>query len=232
MASYCKVNGCRFPFSHTTPGHLCGTCNGYGHGRIECGNPDEISKLPKTDILPISMHCTMDGCVYKWSHTNRAHNCSKCGRNHHSRDCIISFASDHEMFRNIRVEEHLAEHDNVYTIRSAGMGCMYYIRKKDGIIEVLFMHSDALGQYGAETDDSPICERFVAGMRLITCPFVDDMDKTTIICPICRTEVQKDTVCKVKGASDNCSICYDNHVEVYFPECEHACVCTGCFEKI
>ena len=33
-----------FHNTHTTPGHKCGQCNKYGHGRIECNNKELIDK--------------------------------------------------------------------------------------------------------------------------------------------------------------------------------------------
>ena len=41
----CKVEGCRYPLSHSTPGHTCGKCYRPGHGIMECGNPDKIRIL-------------------------------------------------------------------------------------------------------------------------------------------------------------------------------------------
>ena len=38
MAKFCFVEGCRYNHTHTTSGHLCGTCKNYGHGKIECKN--------------------------------------------------------------------------------------------------------------------------------------------------------------------------------------------------
>ena len=38
---YCKVLHCRYPNTHVTAGHKCGTCHQFGHGQIECNN-DEL----------------------------------------------------------------------------------------------------------------------------------------------------------------------------------------------
>ena len=38
----CLVKGCRFKNSHFTIAHLCGTCNSYGHGQLECKKKREI----------------------------------------------------------------------------------------------------------------------------------------------------------------------------------------------
>ena len=59
----CKVKHCRFPFAHTTKGHMCGTCKQYGHGQIECGNQTKIDELKQYlgDTLEPSEHCQIDG---------------------------------------------------------------------------------------------------------------------------------------------------------------------------
>ena len=45
MNKYCKVNKCRYSGAHTTSYHQCGTCKSFGHGMIECGNPNKIKYL-------------------------------------------------------------------------------------------------------------------------------------------------------------------------------------------
>lgn len=245
MPNYCKVHSCRFPHSHTTSGHKCGHCGQYGHGVIECDDNNKLDALKPflTDRLPDDMHCNIVGCTYKWSHMTRAHHCSKCGRNHHSRDCIISYANEHDTYRNIASD--LIGYDNIYICHILGMGCRNYIRKKSGIIELLFMHNDAWGQYGSDLDDTPIYEKFIENMMQLNSsvltslnipdPITGDLPivNTSIVkCPVCRTENEKSVIKKIKGLSENCSICYDKNVEVYFPKCEHACVCNDCFEKL
>ena len=54
IAHYCKVNYCRYPDKHTTFGHRCGKCGGYGHGQMECGNDELMEDLRnyRNEILP------------------------------------------------------------------------------------------------------------------------------------------------------------------------------------
>ena len=75
--TYCKVKNCRFPYSHTTKGHLCGKCNKYGHGILECGNIEKIRRLEKDNTkLPNNIQCSHN-CEHKEYHTTNAHHCSK-----------------------------------------------------------------------------------------------------------------------------------------------------------
>ena len=78
MASHsCHVSGCRYPYTHTTPGHLCGECKKYGHGRIECGNQATIRSLEihKDDRLHSQDWCELCGSQ---THSNASHHCERC----------------------------------------------------------------------------------------------------------------------------------------------------------
>jgi hypothetical protein len=84
--NYCKVSGCRFPFSHTTIAHRCGICSAYGHGQIECGKPDMCRALTDdytystNKELADSVQCSISGCPYPFSHMTSAHHCYGCGK--------------------------------------------------------------------------------------------------------------------------------------------------------
>lgn len=88
---YCKVKHCRFPNSHTTPGHFCGKCGEFGHGIMECGKGYYLTKLELycEDVLPVSLRCSYRTCGDKNKfHTNQAHYCVSCGDRHFEFDCI------------------------------------------------------------------------------------------------------------------------------------------------
>lgn len=82
----CRVKGCRYPNSHTTKGHLCSSCNKYGHGRMECGKKHNLH-IYYHETLPIEMQCTMRGCKYKMYHNNDSHHCPHCFLNHAVDEC-------------------------------------------------------------------------------------------------------------------------------------------------
>ena len=55
----------------------------------------------------------------------------------------------------------------------------------------------------------------------------------TIKCPICRTDNNiKFGQKKIYGSTDICSICLNNNVEIYLPNCGHCCICYNCFNNI
>lgn len=244
----CKVSNCRFPNSHTTKGHRCGTCKQYGHGQVECGNQHYINRLANfTDKMPFHFRCTMPNCNHRENHTNQAHHCQNCGRNHDIEQCIIKNYTGQSQFENFN--ETFTNQDNIYTIRYAGMGCEYFIRKKNGHIQILFMHSDNWGQYGEANNDKPILDEFVDELDFVPNPaYINDgaaadgadgadgdaipVIQNSVDCPLCRTKNEKNEIFSIKGSTESCSICYDNNVEKYFSKCEHACVCNTCYDRL
>jgi len=255
MASYasgtqklCQAQHCRYSQFHTTEGHLCGICNKYGHGQIECGNKRKIDKLLKYSaiFIPINQRCTVIGCDNSWTHRKESHHCHKCLRNHSSEDCIIQnlsdyngkFGIDSEKIRNIEFYfNNISSND--FIIIYAGMGCNIYFRKTEDNIEGLFMHSDSWGQYGGVANsDKPILDKFIENLTNKTDNFLEldlnnlEFSTKTIECPLCRTINEESKVVEVKGLKEECSICYSNNVELYFPECKHAIVCKDCFKHL
>jgi len=89
--NYCVVKHCRYKFTHTTRGHICGICGINGHGQIECFYADEINQLKNNnfdDILKPEDICTIEGCNTKLFHSLSAHHCSLCnGRGHDLSSC-------------------------------------------------------------------------------------------------------------------------------------------------
>lgn len=76
----CRVKGCRFRDSHTTAGHICGTCKDRGHGQLECGNTQMVTRLMTfcNEQLPSHMFCDRLNCDTPWSHTKDGHFCRVC----------------------------------------------------------------------------------------------------------------------------------------------------------
>lgn len=173
----CKVHNCRFKFSHTTIGHKCGDCGDYGHGVMECNSMDRKHNLIQFHHDRFSNNanfCTMTNCSNENTHTTRGHICPNCNvRNHDISECIITHDIDIIGTRFPNIENLLVNYDNIYTIIPAGMGCSYYIRKKNNILSCLFMHSDSWGQYGPQTDDQPILNTFIIDLEEIYNPMED-----------------------------------------------------------
>jgi len=238
---YCKADYCRFQKSHTTKFHICGNCGSKGHGQVECGNSDLIYalKIYDNDVLNINDQCTVPHCIDNTTHTKNSHICVKCGRRHPENECIIQsldVANSKYNLDKLRIEAYFTNNMNMFITEYVGMGCQLFICLKNHEIMTLFMHQDSHGQYGPNTDDTPILNDFLT-------EFIDGTQEYNmgaggggvnmfIKCPICRTEVDVDNVGPIFGSSDKCSICFENSVEVYFPECGHATICKICFELL
>ena len=181
----CRVKGCRYPFSHVTCPHQCGTCGKFGHGQVECGNPDTIDHLyqiSKGDKMMKQLVCTSKGCVNSHSHSIDAHICSTCGNRHPNEYCVKTEAEPYLSGSSIMYvrenyprqfesdDMYFGEEDGKrYTTVYAGMGCVDYLRR-DGIgkpIYIMFMHSDCWGQYGTDTNHKPALDRFLDGYQVI-----------------------------------------------------------------
>jgi len=80
-AMSCKCIGCRYPLTHVSAGHKCGSCGGYGHGQLECGNVvlQEETQGSYRDRMPPEAQCTFEGCHFPHSHGLEAHHCDSCG---------------------------------------------------------------------------------------------------------------------------------------------------------
>jgi len=95
-AKLCQVYDCRFPKSHVTKGHLCGSCFKYGHGICECPNELNKNKLVNfyKDQMPDNNHCTFGGCKYKNLHSTESHHCEGCNGRLHSKNTCPSVIND------------------------------------------------------------------------------------------------------------------------------------------
>lgn len=240
---FCKVKNCRYPNYHTTSGHQCGKCKEYGHGQLECGNSNKIKELMKykEDKLPLDKQCTNNNCYHQYNHTSNSHICNKCNKRHFEDNCIIqSFENHYNRFNIDDYQEFDAEHFrnnyvNHYTVLNVGMGCIIYVKNDNQNLISLFMHSDSWGQYGPNTDDTPIRDTFISGFTAINVYNIinnNHNNNPTFSCPLCREEDSKDNILTVKGCDTKCKICLDNDANLYFPKCQHVCCCNDCFNRL
>ena len=207
----CRIEGCRFRHSHKTEAHMCSKCHG-NHSAIHCV------------IQPLENHIEQFGDNgFVWLKTFDYHN-------------------------------FLETYDNVVIDEYAGMGCGLVIRKKHDGIYSMFLDSYSY--------DVSVYNRFIDGMENITDTYkiiidsmypispesdndndndndsndveMDDIEVAPdyIACPLCRCQVDRNNTKNIKGSSDKCKVCLENDVEVYFMECEHACMCRNCLYKL
>ena len=167
---FCRVKGCQYSNTHVTVAHKCGNCGIFGHGKIECSNPEAIKVLGSSymDKIPKNKKCKIGGCKYKDRHTIEGHTCHYCdklGIKNHTKNCPKSGATILDDPNSIGFNpQQQAEESNIlpgfYIDFYAGMGCYWYARNNNGTLEFFFMHSDSWGQYGEETSDVPRLRAF------------------------------------------------------------------------
>jgi hypothetical protein len=186
MSFTCKVEGCRYKNEHLTERHCCGKCTLNGHGQIECGNDQLIQDLKALtiglNVLKIEYPCNLKDCIDPHSHTTKGHSCLYCDKreNMHLRYCPLNIntTEDNSICDDITkfdksIVENITEINlkyREYTKVYGGMGCIWFVRSKNGnneYNEYLFMHSDSWGQYGKETSHLPRYKAFIYGYTLV-----------------------------------------------------------------
>jgi len=173
----CKVSGCRYATFHTTRGHMCGTCKEFGHGQLECGCFEKIDALNeyRDEELPEDKWCEFDYCETRKYHTTQSHFCAFCNCSHRTiNDCLYGdlekTKENVELFLGPEIRNNLeslfGNRDNFYVGLSAGLGNMYYIRKKSGVIQSLFMGDDTWGLYSnlPRFNHLPLYYKFTDGL--------------------------------------------------------------------
>lgn len=82
--NYCFCEGCNFPQHHLTSYHKCGACGKFGHGLRECEKSNEGSYDKQNRLfekytlnnnlkLSPSLHCKVDDCLCKDTHSTGSH---------------------------------------------------------------------------------------------------------------------------------------------------------------
>ena len=239
---FCQVRNCRHKYSHVTFGHKCGKCGNYGHGQIECGNSILINRLLKyrNQVIPIHNRCNVINCNNNKLHKTIGHQCKKCNRYHSEENCIIqpfnillnNFGHEPTLqnfdIDNFKIYHETSNFEKSYIKIFLGQGCSAFIRNINGDIMTIFMHCDSFGQYGYETSDLPILEKFIEG-----CIEIKPNKKINCIkCPLCRKENNLDSIFEIKGNDSKCCICLEKNVSIFLSKCGHACMCNTCFKNI
>jgi len=163
--SYCKVKNCRYPDTHVTIGHMCGKCQNFGHGQVECGKQVLIDDLYNnySERLPDNMQCKVEGCNSPNLHTTNTHSCKycQCFGNRHLKRCpttgisVVDSPTSGPFDPRKITDKQLQLTNGLYMEFDAGMGCSWFARNNNNTIEFFFMHSDMWGQYGRECTDLP-----------------------------------------------------------------------------
>ena len=185
----CKILNCKYKWSHTVAAHTCRNCGEREHDKLDCPKLSVNIKCPLCKVQNIvtkemlqksyqflsNNDCCI--CLEKKAdvYFQSCHHvciCSECCQrlNPFPTDLNISdrIVSESELPSDIIQKAKTIFNNSSHIIRPycyiyAGMGCCWYIRKNNSTIQAFFLHNDNHGQYGPESDDTPIVEQFISG---------------------------------------------------------------------
>ena len=149
------------------------------------------------------MYCKVSNCRFPYSHTTRGHKCGKCNIFGHGQVECNNIQLRNKLQNYYNDELPLEEQCNVLNCEN--------------------------NKY--HTTSAHICKFCkVIGHAEYECP---DNEFDTIECPLCRkTNVLDKNQLKMFGIEDLCKVCKENKINIYLPDCGHACLCNECFDEI
>lgn len=153
--------------------------------------------------------CQVNKCRFKFSHTTKSHNCGKCNLYGHG----IIECKNFTLINNLK--KYYIDTINDDEQCKFG-GCMYKQFHKN------------------ESHQCNYCYERLHSEN--TCPLLNNNNNNNnydIICPLCK---KKNSISKQQsklyGNNDSCVICMENNIEIFFPNCGHACICLNCCIKL
>lgn len=163
------------------------------------------------------MECYVKGCRYNSSHVTMGHQCGGCKEYGHGQ---------HECGSNFLINQLHEEH---------GKDTLQY-HKRCSIYKCRFNWSHSTSSHH--------CRKCNGNHGYSNCPHHPKNKKNKnkqkekeiefkVECPICRKEnnIYEDQK-KVFGLGENCKICLDNPIQIFLPDCGHACLCLDCLKEI
>lgn len=152
----CTIPGCRFKELHRTMGHFCGSCRKFGQNctcgfsKVKCPmcrQETTTRSLEELKTYGISDQCSV--CREKPICIRL-----KCGHACLCETCYDTLAENVNPVRPVRNDPELDDislrrarvllqsHENAFTLINAGMGCQFYVIKKEGNFSTFFIHAD------------------------------------------------------------------------------------------
>ena len=147
--------------------------------------------------------CKVSECRYSNTHVTGGHKCGKCEKYGHG---IIECYSQYKINQLLRFCNDIMPVELQCRVEN----CIYY------------------EYHSIDAHNCKICKKRDSHSER-NCP----LKIFKINCPICRTEnTIKNDGKKIYGLSDKCSICFENNVNILFPECCHVCICKECLDNM
>jgi len=154
-------------------------------------------------------NCKVQGCRFLLSHVTKGHKCGKCNDyGHGETECKNDLKKQ-------KLKQYFLEELNDELKCKFG-GCKYS----------KYHTTDAhhCSDCGGRLHSNATCLLKIE--IKINIPF-------DIKCPLCKKDnlILKNQT-KIYGLSDTCVVCLNNNVEVFLPNCGHACLCLSCLSKL
>jgi hypothetical protein len=149
--------------------------------------------------------CQVKNCRFSNSHVTRGHLCGKCKKYGHGEMECYSFEkrNDLKQYYSDKIPENK---------RCRFGGCEYkkYHTSDAHHCELCLGRSHSKETCSKNPNNQPILN-------------------IELKCPICKTDnVIPKNQNKIYGLSDTCAVCMNNTVDVFLPNCGHACLCQTC----
>jgi hypothetical protein len=157
-----------------------------------------------------NVYCQVHKCRFPKYHITSGHKCGKCGNYGHG----------------------LTECGDLAKIAILTSTTDYILPKE---MYCKFGGCETSKHHTSESHHCELCnERFHSKETCIHNEHnIKKQEMIQVNCPICKqtNQINKNQQ-KVFGSSDNCVICLTNNVEIFFPNCGHVCVCSGCYHSL
>lgn len=154
-------------------------------------------------------YCEVKNCRYNDTHTTIGHKCGKCKHHGHGeREC-----------NNYYLKKNLEQ---------------FFLTKLPNEIQCKFSGCKYKEYHTSDAHQCSSCNKFYHSKE--TCSKNSNIEseiKIKIICPICKkiNEYSSNQI-KIYGSEEICCVCLSNKIEVFFPNCGHACICLECSNNL
>jgi hypothetical protein len=159
-------------------------------------------------------YCKVSQCKFPFSHTTKGHNCNKCKLYGHGiLECNnINLINNLEKYYSEKIYDPCTFNGckNTDYHNNQSHHCNYCYGKLHSRNTCLLFNNKLLLNNKNPLDDN-----------------------YNIICPLCKcNNIINKKQSKLYGNNEQCIICMGNNIDVFFPDCGHACICFKCCIKL
>ena len=149
------------------------------------------------------MFCKVKNCRYPFSHATKRHKCGKCKIYGHG------VVECNNLFLKTKLKE-------------------YYNDELPLDSQCSVLNCEFSKFHTSEAHECTLCNQI--GHAEYECPKIEFFK---IDCPLCsKINVIEKNQSKIFGLEEKCKVCKDNVINIFLPDCGHACLCNECFNEI